>query len=381
MMAETTFLLADTSPVTMVLIAAGAACGLMIALAVVLLVAERFLANYGECSVDINDGRKKLTVTGGESLLATLKGQGIFIPSACGGRGTCSFCKLKILDGGGPITPTEQPLLDEQEIADNVRISCQVKVRNDIRIRVPEELFSIREYRGTVERIRDLTHDIKELRIRLVEPETIEFRPGQYVQLEAPAYGDNPDPVYRAYSVASSPDETDSIELIVRRVPGGICTTWVFEHLEEGQEVRFNGPYGEFRLSDADGKPMIWIAGGSGMAPFWSIVRYMKAHDIARPCRYFFGAVAPRDLFLVEELNQLAKELDWFEFIPALSGQDLPDWDGEKGLITAVVDRHVKEDPEQEGYLCGSAGMIDAAVKVLKAKGIPEASIFYDKFN
>ena len=359
-----------------VLLAAGAAVGLTTSLAALLLLAERYLVNYGICKIDINEGSRELEVEGGGTLLQTLKEQGVFIPSACGGRGTCAYCKVTIREGGGPMVPTEEPLLTHEEKNSEVRIACQLKVRNDMRIEIPEELFNIKEYVGTVERIRDLTHDIKELRIALEEPGEISFTAGQYVQLEAPAYGDNPEPVYRAYSISSNPDEKDHIELIVRLVPGGICTTYVFEHLKEGDPVRFNR---EFRLSDSLSE-MLWIAGGSGMAPFWSMVRHMKAHGLGRPTRYFFGAVKERDLFFVDELNRLAEELDWFEFIPALSGDVGDQWNGDKGLITEVLDRHVSQDGDMEGYLCGSPGMIDAAIAVLNKKGIGPERIYYDKF-
>ena len=363
-----------------VLLAAAAASGLTAVLAALLMLAERVLVNYGSCTIDINSGKTRLEVTGGESLLATLMAEGIFIPSACGGRGTCAYCKLKILDGGQMVTPTEEPLLTPDEIADNVRISCQVKVRNDMAVLIPEELFLVKQYRGRVERIRDLTHDIKELRIALVEPEDIQFTPGQYIQLQVPATGHNPDPVYRAYSMSSRPDERGAIETIIRLVPGGICTTWVFTKLVEGDEVLFTGPYGDFHLSQTD-REMIWIAGGSGMAPFWSIVRHMKDRGIRRKCTYFFGGVHRRDMLLVDELRQLEKELDWFTFVPAVSGEGECD-DGvcQSGLITDVVDRHLGDGSEAEAYLCGSPGMIDAAVNVLRAKGITEDRTFYDKF-
>jgi len=364
-----------------ILASTGLVAATSLALAVLLLVAERYLASYGKCTIVINKGAKKLEVEGGKTLLATLMGEGIFIPSACGGRGTCSYCKVKVTEGAPPLAPTELPLLTPDEQRARVRISCQVKVRNALAIEIPEALFRVRAYKGVVERIRDLTHDIKELRIRLAEPPEIEFTPGQYVQLEAPAYGDNPEPVYRAYSISSPPSDKGHIELIIRRVPGGICTTWVFTMLRQGDTVSLNGPYGEFRLSETD-REMVWIAGGSGMAPFWSIVRHMRERGIARKVTFFFGAVAPRDLFLVEELRQFEKEMPGFRFVPALSGNpDADSWTGERGLITQVVDRHVAAGTDAEGYLCGSSGMIDAAVKVLKAKGIPEDRIFYDKFT
>ena len=364
-----------------VLIATLLVGGLSAVLAVLLLVAERTLADYGTCTLDINDGAKTLEVKGGRSLLATLMAEDIFIPSACGGRGTCAYCKLTVLDGGGPLLPTEEPLLTAEEIEANVRLSCQVKVRNDIALQIPEELFAIRPFRATVESIRDLTADIKLLRLRLIEPDTIAFAAGQYVQLQAPATGDNPDPVYRAYSIASPPSDSHHVELIIRLVPGGICTTWVFTQLKGGDEVVVIGPQGEFRLADTDAE-MVWIAGGSGMAPFWSMVRQMREQKTGRPCTYFFGAVKEDGLFLVDELREIEKELPQFHFVPALSGaDDVNGWTGERGLITDVVGRHVGDGSRKEGYLCGSAGMIDASVKVLASKGIPEDRVYYDKFN
>jgi Na+-transporting NADH:ubiquinone oxidoreductase subunit F len=275
--------------------------------------------------------------------------------------------------------PTEEPLLTADEIADQTRISCQIKVRNDMRIEVPGELLSVRQFRGVVERIRDLTHDIKELRIKLIEPETIDFAAGQYVQLETPPYGKQTESVFRAYSLSNPPSDNTHVETIIRLVPDGICTTWVFEHLAEGDEVTLTGPYGDFALSQAD-TPMYWIAGGSGMAPFWSILRHMAENGIERRTTYFFGAVNPRDMFFLDEMAEMEKALPWFRFVPALSGENLNGWAGERGLITEVVDRHVDQGPEAEGYLCGSPGMIDAAVKVLNANGLGEDRIYYDKF-
>jgi Na+-transporting NADH:ubiquinone oxidoreductase subunit F len=349
-------------------------------LAALLVLAERFIARYGECTIRIND-EKELTVEGGVSLLEALASRKIFIPSACGGRGTCGYCKVKVLEGGGPLGPTESPLLEDDEREAGVRISCQVKVRNDLAIDIPEELFAIREFRGVAHDIRDLTHDIKLVRIRLTEPAAIEFVPGQYVQLVAPEYPGNPEPVYRAYSVASPPSQADEIELIIRLVPDGICTTWVFQHLQPGDPVEFNGPYGEFRLSDSD-REMVWIAGGSGMAPFWSILRHMAEHDIRRKTTYFFGALSKKDLFLVDELREFEKKLPGFRFVPALSQPEASnEWDGETGLITDVTDRHVEAGTDAEAYLCGSPGMIHAAIDVLRKKGIPDERIFYDEFT
>ena len=360
--------------------APGAAWVLAGVLAAMLMLAESRSPGGGTWTIDINSGARRLQVAGGESLLRTLKREGIFLPSACGGRGACGYCRCRITAGGGPVTPAEERRLTASDRAGGMRLGCQVKVLNDLSIEVPEELLVGREYRGVVEQMRDLTHDIKELRIRLVEPKTIDFVPGQYVQLEAPPYGQNREGVLRAFSMSSPPSDKGCIELIIRLVPGGICTTWVFTALEEGDGVKLNGPHGKFHLSDTNAE-MIWIAGGSGMAPFWSLVRHMKGRRIVRPCTYFFGAVQRRDLFLVEELAQLEKELPWFRFIPALSGPGEGEgWSGERGLITEVVDRHVQDGSGKEAYLCGSPGMIDASIKVLKSKGITDERIFYDKF-
>ncbi len=363
-----------------VLISAALVAAISGVFAVLLLVAERYLVNYGPCSIDVNSGAREIDVDGGDNLLMTLKNGGIFIPSACGGRGTCAYCKVEIAEGGGPVGPTELPLLSEQEAADGVRISCQCKVRNDMKVVIPEELLSVREYRGRVVKLRDLTHDMKELRIELIEPETIRFSAGQYVQLEAPAYRGNPESVFRAYSMSNQPSDDRHVETIIRLVPGGICTTWVFEMLKEGDEVSFTGPFGDFSLSD-HGREMIWIAGGSGMAPFWSMLRHMKDEGLARPCTYFYGAVKGRDMFFADEMARMQDELPWFRYVPALSGpQEGDGWSGEVGLITEVVGRQVSDGATGEAYLCGSPGMIDAAIEVLHAKGITDDRIFFDKF-
>ena len=366
-----------------VLIAAVLVGGVCAILAALLILAERRLINYGKCTIDINQGDKRLEVKGGQTLLASLMSQEIFIPSACGGRGTCAYCKLEISAGGGPIIPTEEPLLTQEELTANVRISCQVKVRNDLAVIIPEELFLVRQYSGVVEHIRDLTHDMKELRIRLIEPDTIDFTAGQYIQLETPAHGHVPEPIYRAYSIASPPSDKNYLELIIRLVPEGICTTWVFNILKEGDEVCLNGPYGDFGLSQSD-RPMIWMAGGSGMAPLWSIARLMREQNIQRPCTYFFGALQKRDLFLVDELRQMEKDLPNFRFVPALSEPTEHDqWDAQTGLITQVAagDKYLEDCSNKEAYLCGSEGLIGAATKMLKDKGVSENRIFYDKFT
>lgn len=349
------------------------------ALATLLAISEYYLADYGPCKLTINDD-KEITVQGGSSVLTSLVQEKIFIPSACGGRGTCGLCKLKVLEGAGPLLPTEEPFLDQAERDSNVRLSCQVKVRNDLRLEVPRDLLAIQEYTCRCTKIVDLTHDIRLFRFELIEPDVMEYIPGQYVQLLTPAYGKSRDEVYRAYSIASNPAEQSVIELIIRLVPGGICTTYCFEHLKEGDEVRINGPYGDFRLSETEA-PIVYIAGGSGMAPIKCMLHHMQNTANQRQAVYFFGANSPDELFLGEEMQQFEKDLADYRYVPVVARPPEGNkWDGETGLVTEAVQRGLKDASQYEAYLCGSPGMIDAAIEVLKGLGVIEANIFYDKF-
>jgi Na+-transporting NADH:ubiquinone oxidoreductase subunit F len=350
-----------------------------VVLALLMVIADATVGNYGVVKININD-KKELEVQGGQPLLKALNGEGVFIPSACGGRGSCGLCKVRVVEGGGNYLPTELPWISEEEKKQQVRLSCQFKVKNDVSIMIPEELFSVRQFQTKVESIRDLTHDIKEVRLKLIEPANIEMKAGQFIQFQVPAYELTDEPVYRAYSMASVPSDTTHIELEIRLVPNGICTTYVHKHLKEGDEVMVNGPYGEFFLRDTE-RPIICIAGGSGMAPLKSILLDMAEKKSSRKVRYFFGARALRDLFLLDEMKALEDEMENFKFIPALS-DPLPEdnWKGEVGLITDVVKRLTEDASESEAYLCGSPGMIDACVKVLQELGMPEARIYYDKF-
>lgn len=361
------------------LISVGVACGITCLLAVLMVIADCTIANYGECRITINDSRE-LTVEGGRSLLHTLTEEKIFIPSACGGRGSCGLCTVTVTEGAGDPLPTELPWLSPEQQAEGVRLSCQLKVKNDLRILIPEELFNVTQYVAEVASIRDLTHDIKEVQLRLLDPTDMTFKAGQFVQFEVPEYELTEEPVYRAYSLSSAPSARNAVEMEIRYVPGGICTTYIHQHLKEGDRVTINGPYGEFHLQETDNE-ILFIAGGSGMAPVNSILLDMAEHGNARRARYFFGAKSLRDLFLVDEMRELEKRLPAFEFLPALS-EPLPEdnWSGETGLITEVVDRHVDGGENLEAYLCGSPLMIDACVEVLKRKGVAEERIYYDKF-
>lgn len=349
-------------------------------LATLLVLAERYITNYGECEIRINN-EEGILVRGGGSLLETLIQQKIFIPSACGGRGSCGYCKVKVPDGAGPLLPTEEPYLEDSEREEGVRLSCQVKIRNDVRIEIPEELLSVQEYECVCADIRELTYDIKQFRFELKTPDRMKFVPGHYVQVFSPVYEGSEEEVYRAYSVSSDPSDEGFIELIVRLVPNGICTTYMFEHLRVGDSVRINGPYGDFRLSDTD-LPIVFVAGGSGMAPIKSMLHEMVNTGSTRTAAYYFGVNTPEDLFFVEEMKAFEAKLPSFKFVPVLAMPEGSEgWMGETGLVTEALDRSLNSAGSYEAYLCGSPGMIDATVEVLKGHGVPLEHIYYDKFS
>ena len=366
-------------PIQTLLVSVGAIAALSTVLAIIMVIADATIANYGEVKVTINDD-KEFEVKGGRPLLSTLMAEEIFIPSACGGRGSCGLCKVKITEGAGQYLPTELPWIDDEEKKENIRLSCQCKVKNDFKIYIPEELFNVKQFTTKVASIRELTYDIKEVTLDLLDPNEIEIRAGQFVQFQVPEYELTDEPVYRAYSAASNPAEKGKVEMEIRLVPNGICTTYVHDYLKEGDEVIINGPYGEFFLRDTQ-RDVICIAGGSGMAPIKSILLDMVEKGINRKVRYFFGARTTKDLFLMEEMKALEEKLPDFKFIPALSEPSEEEkWDGETGLITDVVGRHMTSGDNVEAYLCGSPGMIDACIEVLSNKGVPEELIYYDKF-
>ncbi len=366
-------------PVMQLLIGIGAICGVSTFLAILMVIADATIANYGDVKVKINE-EKELIVPGGRPLLSSLMEQKLFIPSACGGRGSCGLCKVKVKSDTGDYLATELPWITEDEKRENIRLSCQLKLKKNISIQIPEELFNVKEYITEVISMKDLTYDIKEVTLKLIKPDEISYKSGQYIQFQVPEYEMTAESVYRAYSMSSHPSQKAKVELEIRLVPNGICTTYVFNHLKVGDRVTINGPYGEFHLREST-RDIIFIAGGSGMAPIKSMLYDMVEKNIKRKTTYFFGARSVRDLFLVQEMRELEKRLQNFSFIPALSEPLKEDkWKGETGLITDVLDRHLKSGENVEAYLCGSPGMIDASIKVLTKKGVPEELIYYDKF-
>ena len=363
-----------------ILLAMGLVAGLSAALAVMLLLSEAVLINYGICTITIN-GDEELEVEGGNTLLATLMDEEIFVPSACGGRGSCGLCKVKVLEGAGPLLPTEGPQLTDEEIEDQMRLSCQVKVRQDLSIELPEQILELEQFETQVKRIEDLNYDTRLIELDLIEPSEMEFQPGQYIQFEVPPYGKTPEPVYRAYSIASPDTQTDDLELIIRLAPGGICTTYIFELLEEGESININGPYGEFYLRDTD-REIVFVAGGTGIAPIRSILYQMEREQIEREATLFYGANEMRDFYLQDQLRGFEKKIPNFHYVPVLAQpKEDDDWNGETGLVTEPLEASMEDASSQEFYLCGSPGMIDAVIDTLKPKGLTEDRTFYDKFT
>ena len=356
-------------------------CGISVILAFLLEIAHAFLADYGERQININE-KKDLVVSGGRSLLVSLMDEKIYIPSACGGKGTCSYCKVKVHEGGGPVLPTETPYLSEEELHAGVRLSCQVKVKEDLRIEIPDELFQVMEYRARVAKIEDLTPEIKGLSLDIITPEEgIAFKPGQYIQLEVPKYKATKGPEYRAYSISSAADQPHSVELAITKVPDGAVSTYVHEYAKEGDELLLRGPYGNFYLRDSD-RDILLISTGSGLAPIRSILHQIELEGIKRKTTLFFGCREACDLYYFEELKRMEEKIENFRFNPTLSRSEEQDqWEGETGRVTALIEKYVEKDAPLDAYLCGSPRMVESSLALLLEKGIPEENIFFDKFE
>lgn len=325
---------------------------------------------------------EKLTVSvkDGKSLLATLAEKNIYLPTVCGGKGLCGKCRVKVLEGAGGFTAAEEKKLSQQEKQDGIRLACQIKVNNNFKIQIPEEILKIKEYLGKCVTITNLTADMKHYRVELIEPKEINFVPGQYMQLQVPKYERSSEPVYRAYSAASDPAQKNIVEFIIKRMINGIGTTYFLEYLKAGDEIRFSGPYGDFKISDKK-LPMIFIAGGSGLSPFISMLHQMKNASNSRKVYFYYGVNRCREICLVDMMGQFEKELPNFNFIPVvMSPEPCDGWKGKTGLVTEAVKQDFSSLKDYEAYLCGPPGMIDASINVLKNLNVSEDKIFYDKF-
>jgi len=245
---------------------------------------------------------------------------------------------------------------------------------------VKKESCIVNRFRSKVISIKDLTHDTKEITFKLIEPAEISFKPGHYAQLITPHYANVKQSVSRAYSISSSPDHKDFIELIIRKVPEGICTTWVHEYLKVGDIVEFTAPLGDFQIQNTNAD-MLFVAGGSGKAPIKSMMEFLAKRKSTRRMGYFYGARKKNELYYTDLFKNFEKEMYDFTYYPVLSQlSDDCEWDGRCGYVMPFFAEFIKDPANTEAYLCGSPGMIAAIVRDLTNRGIPECKIFYDSY-
>jgi Na+-transporting NADH:ubiquinone oxidoreductase subunit F len=348
--------------------------GFALVIGLLIIFMDRVISNYGLCRITINDD-KEFHAQGGKSLLRLLLENKYFIPSACGGKGTCGYCKVKVLEGGGPALPTEALILNSREQAQGFRLSCQLKVKNDLSIEIPPEYLEIQEYRGELSLAELVTSDIKRIRIKLVEPQTLTYKPGQYVQIRIDHDGETD---FRAYSMASNPDKQGEIELNVKRIPDGLGSGYLHS-LELGAPLDLSGPYGDFYLHTDSDERIVCVAGGVGLAPLKSIVMYWRDHQKHRRLELYYGARDLPDLYDHDIFTSFAETYENFHYYPALSDAG-DDWNGHTGFIHMVMEECLETGNTGEAYLCGPPIMIEAVTEVLTNKGIAAERIWYDKF-
>lgn len=350
--------------------------GLIMVILLLLIIIKRYIAVYEDYSIIINND-KEITVHGGETLTASLKQNQIFLPSACGGKGTCGLCKMRVVEGQSDPISIEEAIIPYKELVSGTRLGCQTKVRGDMKIEIPEEYLSVRKYQGVIKKIEVLTHDIKRFDIDLIEPKTIDFKSGQYVVVE-PFPGET-----RAYSIASIRNEKERIKLEVKKIPEGKCSTFLHARAE-GEQLNFFGPYGEFYLRQTDRK-VICVAGGVGLAPMKSIINEVCTEHPEREVQLYYGARTIDDMYDYENYIELTSQYKNFKFYPALSDVDeiLHHPSGfmfDIGFISSEIAKRLNSGNECEAYLCGPPIMINTSIQALIAKGVPEERIFYDKF-
>jgi Na+-transporting NADH:ubiquinone oxidoreductase subunit F len=407
------------------------------------LYAQAKLVQSGDVTIKIN-GEKDIVVPAGSTLLSTLSGQNVLLPSACGGGGTCAMCKCVVSDGGGDVLPTEEGHLSRSEKLGNVRLSCQVKVKNDMEIEIPEEIFGIKKWECEVVSNYNVASFIKEFVVRLPEGETLDFEAGGYIQIDVPAvevdfkdmdisahpedhpnpnefqgewdkFGlwdlkmKNPELIYRAYSMANHPAEGNIVMLNIRiatppwdrarnawmQVNPGICSSFVFGQ-KAGDKVTISGPYGEFFIKET-GSEMIYIGGGAGMAPMRShLFHLFHTVKTERKVTFWYGGRSKRELFYLDDFNKIAAEFPNFDFHVVLSEpSEEDDWkvkkditdtgDGFLGFVhNAVIDHQLKlhDSPEDiEFYFCGPPLMNQAVLKMCDDWGVPEENVSFDDFG
>jgi Na+-transporting NADH:ubiquinone oxidoreductase subunit F len=394
---------------------------LVLALVGLLMMARSRLVSTGNVTIRINDdAERSLTVPSGSTLLATLANQQIFIPSACGGKGTCGVCKVEVFEGGGALLPTETSHVSPGEARHHVRLSCQVKVKQDMKIHVEEDIFGVRRWKCRVRSNENVATFIKELVLELPAGETVPFRAGGYVQIECPPHlveyknidvpeeyrddwetfglfkltSTSTESVQRAYSMANYPDEADIIMLNVRiatppprtsGLPPGLMSSYIF-NLKPGDEVVISGPFGEFFAKPTKNE-MCFIGGGAGMAPMRSHIfdQFRRLHT-DRKVTFWYGARSLREAFYVEDFDTIAKENPNFRWTLALSEPRPEDnWTGSQGFIHDVLYREylaTHPAPEDiEYYLCGPPMMLQACMKMLDSLGVDRENIAFDDFG
>jgi Na+-transporting NADH:ubiquinone oxidoreductase subunit F len=395
--------------------------GVVLALVLIILFAKSKLVASGEVNISINDDAdKSIKTNAGGKLLGALADSGIFVSSACGGGGTCGQCRCKILDGGGSILPTEESHITKREAAEGYRLSCQVAVKQDMKVELPDEVFGTKKWECEVISNDNVATFIKELRLKLPEGEVVPFKAGGYIQIECPPHVSkysemdvdkeyHPDwdrfkiwdlvsevkePVIRAYSMANYPEEKGMIMLNVRiatpppnnwSLAPGKMSSYIF-NLKQGDKVTISGPYGEFFAKDTKNE-MVFIGGGAGMAPMRShIFDQLRRINTDRKITFWYGARSKREMFYVEDFDMLAKENDNFEWHTALSDPMPEDnWEGYTGFIHEVLYENYLKDhkaPEDcEYYMCGPPMMNAAVIKMLEDLGVERDNIFLDDFG
>ena len=397
----------------------------MVALVAILLFAKKKLTPQSKVKITIND-KDTLEVDTGNSLMLTLKERNIHLPSACGGGGSCGMCKCRVVQGGNGILPTETGFFTRKEQQNFWRLACQVKVRNDMKLVIPEDIMGIKKMECEVVSNRNVATFIKEFVVKLPEGETLNFKSGSYIQIDVPQVTvdyskdievedefkedwdklgiwklkmTNPEPTFRAYSMANHPAESNMVMLNIRiatppwdrsagtfmNVNPGVCSSFIFSR-KPGDKVMISGPYGEFHIKDTD-REIMFIGGGAGMAPMRShIFHLFKTLKTTRKVSFWYGARSRREIFYENDFKQIEAEFPNFSFNIALSEPKPEDnWDGYVGFIHKVIeDNYLKnhQEPEEiEYYLCGPPMMTTAVTKMLDDYGVPEEMIAFDDFG
>ena len=394
---------------------------IVLALALLILFAKSKLVNSGNVLIVVNDDAdKQFHAPAGDKLLNTLSGQGIFISSACGGGGSCGQCRVKIKEGGGDILPTELSHISKREAKEGCRLACQVAVKQDMKIELPEEIFGVKKWQCEVISNDNKATFIKELKLRIPDGDVVPFRAGGYIQIESPPHQINyadfdvpeeyrgdwnkfnlfrfqsvvKEPCVRAYSMANYPEEEGIIMLNVRiatpppgvpDAPPGIMSSYIWS-LKAGDKVTISGPFGEFFAKDTDAE-MIFIGGGAGMAPMRShIFDQLKRLQSKRKISFWYGARSLREMFYEDEFEQLARENPNFTFNVALSDPQPEDnWTGYTGFIhNVLLENYLRNHPAPEDcefYMCGPPMMNAAVIKMLKDLGVEDENIMLDDFG